>query len=54
MFEELEKQREKYKISKVKIRSYKRFNKNYLFSLPIKKQIYYIIGFICPKLILLS
>ena len=54
MLYELEKELGKYQISKVKILGYKRFSKNYLFSLPLKKQIYYLIGLIYPKLILLS
>src|SRR5690606_3746826 len=51
MLEELDKQLAKYGISKVKIIRYKRFAANYLFSLPIKKQIYYGLGFIHRQLI---
>lgn len=51
MLEELENQLEKYEISKNKIFNYKRLARNYLFSLPIKKQIYYLIGLLNLKLI---
>ncbi len=54
MLNELDKELSKYHISKIKILGYKRFAVNYLFSLPLKKQIYYLMGFIYPKLILLS
>lgn len=54
MLEELERQIKHYSISKWRILNYKRFNENYLFSLPIKKQIYYLLGFVHPKLIILS
>lgn len=51
MLDELDLQLVKYGISKIKIIRYKRFAANYLFSLPIKKQIYYGLGFISRKLI---
>ncbi len=51
MLKELERQLAQYQISKVKIIRYKRFAVNYLFSLPIKKQIYYGFGFIHHQLI---
>lgn len=35
----------KYKISKVEILTYRRFGKNYLLSLPLKKQLYYLLYF---------
>lgn len=53
MLEELEKQLKKYQISRSKIIRYKRFAANYLFSLPMKKQIFYGLGFVHRKLILL-
>lgn len=51
MVEVLENQLAKYGISKIKIIRYKRFAANYLFSLPIKKQVYYGLGLISRKLI---
>lgn len=43
-----------YGISKTKIYRYKRFDQNYLFSLPIKKQVFYLLSLINLKLIQLS
>lgn len=40
-----------YKISLVKIINYKRLGNNYLFSLPVKKQLFYMVSFINRKLI---
>ncbi len=54
MLKELGRQLEIYRISKVKIMNYKRFDENYLFSLPIKKQIFYGLGFLSRKFIQLS
>ena len=51
MIVELDRQLEKYGISKLKIIRYKRFTANYLFSLPMNKQIYYALGLIHHKLI---
>ncbi|HLV23517.1 MAG TPA: glycosyltransferase family 2 protein [Moheibacter sp.] len=51
MLEELENQLKIYEISKIKIIKYKRFDENYLFSLPIKKEIFYLMGFVHHKLI---
>lgn len=44
MINELWSKMKQYKISKREILFYKRFDKNYLFSLPIKKQIYYLLA----------
>lgn len=54
MLEELRHQLKVYGISKIKILRYKRFDENYLFSLPIKKQIFYLMGFVHHKLIQLT
>lgn len=54
LIEELQSELKFYDISKVKIINYKRFAKNYLFSLPLKKQIFYFLSLINKKLILLS
>lgn len=43
-----------YGIPKAKIIRYKRFDQNYLFSLPIKKQVFYLLSLINLKLIQLS
>lgn len=51
MLDELERQLDKYGISKIKIIRYERFTANYLFSLPMNKQIYYALGLIHHKLI---
>ena len=51
MLEELDKQLKKHQISRFKIIRYKRFAANYLFSLPMKKQIFYGLGFIHRKFI---
>jgi|SRR5690554_6399056 len=40
-----------HQISKAQIINYKRFNRNYLVSLPIKKQMFYVLGLINLKLI---
>lgn len=51
MLEEAELQRKKYGISKAMIFNYKRFARNYLFSLPLKKQVYYILSLIYTKIL---
>lgn len=51
MVEELVRQIENYTISKWRILNYKRFNENYLFSLPMKKRVYYVLSFANLKLI---
>lgn len=54
MVVELEKQMKLYGISKKRIFNYQRFARNYLFSLPMKKQIFYLLSFINLKLIRLT
>jgi len=51
MLDELNVQLKKYKISKKEILKYKRFNENYLFSLPFKKQVFYLMSLANLKLI---
>jgi glycosyltransferase involved in cell wall biosynthesis len=54
MLEELKRQMMHYKLSKSRIFNYRRFARNYLFSLPLKKQIFYLLSFIDLKLIKLT
>lgn len=51
MLDELNDQLKKYKITKKEILKYKRFNENYLFSLPFKKQVFYLMSLANLKLI---
>ena len=51
MLDELNDQLKKYKITKKEILKYKRFNENYLFSLPFKKQVFYLMSLVNLKLI---
>src|SRR5690606_9950855 len=44
MLEELKRQMKHYKLSKSQIFQYRRFARNYLFSLPLKKQIFYMLS----------
>lgn len=52
MLEELNEFLWKHKISKFKILNYKRFNENYLLSLPLKKQLFYLSVLVHRNLIL--
>lgn len=54
MVEKLRSEMDYYGISKMNILYYKRFNHNYLFSLPLKKQVFYLLSLISLKLIQLS
>ncbi len=51
MLNELGKRMKFFDIKKTEIILYKRFNENYLFSLPFKKQVFYILALINKKLI---
>mgnify|MGYP000874967623 FL=1 len=51
MLDELARQLASYKISKIKIFRYQRFAENYLFSLPMKKQVFYALSLLNRNLI---
>lgn len=54
MLDELKRQMDLYQISKPRIFKYRRFDRNYLFSLPLKKQIFYLLSFIYLKSLALT
>lgn len=51
MLDVLSDKMKEFKIKKSEIFHYKRFNSNYLFSLSIKKQVYYLLAIVCKKLL---
>lgn len=51
LIERLKSELQENQISKSEILNYKRFNRNYLFSLPLKKQVFYLLSLLSFKLI---